>query len=211
MLKHDKKENVMVDTVFTNKANTSKEGKTPTSIQTEEDNNLAKIADGNDMTKMGFFDKIKFGGDVSKITRTQLAEVARTMVEKQKQEITHSLMLDLDVNKKRAYQQYLDNVGILNNDLIKRSTNMEEDLREILLNSIEKIYKEKDAWVSRIDALKLSEEDHKKEMNSMNEWIDLARDQVEGKVRLLIQTHSESIKATLQLLKDTAIKGEDAL
>ncbi len=201
----------MIKTPFTKEAKASKEDKTPTPIPTGEKNKLAEHVNSNDMTKMGFFDKIKLGGDVSKVTRAQLAEVARTMVEKQKQEITHSLMLDLDVNKKRAYQQYLDNVGILNNDLIKRSTNMEEDLREILLNSIEKIYKEKDAWVSRIDALNLSDEDHKKEIDSMHEWIDLARDQVEGKVKLLIQTHSESIAATLQLLKDTAIKGEAAL
>ncbi len=198
----------MIKTPFTKEAKTSKEEKVTETISDEKDNKLAKYVGEGDIAKLKWWDDIKLGSEVSRATRTQLAEVAQKMVEKQKQEITHRLMLDLDVNKKRAYQQYLDNVGILNNDLVKRSTEMEGELHDILVDSIEGIYKKKDEWIARINALKLSDEDHKEEIDRMNKWIDIAKQQVDGKVELLIETHSQSIAATLQLLKNTVPDGE---
>ncbi len=198
----------MIETVFTKKTTTPKEEKVITAISAEKDNGLAKQIDSENITQMGIWNKIKLHGEVGKVAREQLFEVAKALVEKQKQEITHHLMLDLDVNKKLAYQHYLDNVGVLNKDLIKRSTEMEGELLDILVDSTEDIFKRKDAWIAKIDALKLSDEDHKKEMDNMNEWIDLAKGQINGKVRLLIETHSESIRATLQLLKDTTLEGK---
>ncbi len=203
----------MIETPFTKKVTTPKEDKTstPTPIQTGEKNKLAQHVNSNDMTKMGIFAKIKFDSDLGKIARTQLTEVARNMVEAQKQEITHSLMLDLDTNKKLAFSQYMQNVGILNKELVKRSTEMESDLQDILISSIEDIHKKKTEWIARIDALKLSDEDHKEEIDRMKKWIDIAKQQVDGKVELLIKTHSESIAATLKLLKAASDDSESSL
>ncbi len=125
------------------------------------------------------------------------------------EKIMHRLMLDLDISKKRAYQQYLDNVGLLNTDLIKSSIELEERLRKILVDSLERIYKEKDVWIKKIDSLSLSDEDHKKEIDRMNKCIGLAEQQIEEKIKLLIKMHSESTAANLQLLNDVAAKSKD--
>ncbi len=126
------------------------------------------------------------------------------------EEIMHRLTLDLDISKKRAFNQYLDNVGFLNTDLIKRSNELGERLHEILIDSIERIYKEKDVWIKKIESLNLSDEDHKKEMDRMHKRINLAEQQVEEKIELLMKMHNETLIAVLQLLKDTAISGHSA-
>ncbi len=125
------------------------------------------------------------------------------------EEIMHRLTLDLDISKKRAFSQYMDNVGLLNTDFIKRSIDLEERLRKILIDSIQKIHAGKDVWVKKIESLNLSDEDHKKEIDRMNKWIDSAHQQINEKVEFLIKTHSESIVATLQLLKETTIKSNN--
>ncbi len=127
------------------------------------------------------------------------------------EEIMHGLMLELDVSKKRAFNQYIEKVGLLNADLIKKSSQLEECWREILIDSIERIYKEKDVWTKKIDSLNLSDEDHKKEIDRMHKCIDLAEQQVEEKIKLLMKIHSESLVAVLQLFKNTAIEVDSAL
>ena len=133
------------------------------------------------------------------------------MMEKQRAEIYQKLMLELDINKKRAYADYMEKVGHLNQELIEKSNRMERDLRDILREEIGQIYEEKNAWIAQIDGLKLSNEDHAEELNRMEEWISLAKGQVEGKVSTLVETHSTSLKVTLELLRDQAIGGDDAI
>ena len=133
------------------------------------------------------------------------------MVEKQRAEIYQKLMLELDINKKRAYAEYMEKVGHLNQELIEKSNGMERDLRGILREEISQIYDEKAAWVQQIDGLGLSNDDRAEEMNRMEEWISLAKGQVEGKVSTLVETHSTSLKVTLELLRDEAIRGDDAI
>jgi len=165
----------------------------------------------NTELKMGMWDQFKFNRKTSEVTAQKLGEIAVTMVEKQRAEIYQKLMLELDINKKRAYAEYMEKVGSLNQELIEKSNGMERDLRDILREEISQIYDEKSAWVNQIDGLKLSNEDHAEEMARMEEWINLAKGQVEGKVSTLVETHSTSLKVTLELLRDEAIRGDDAI
>ncbi len=186
----------------------TKDGKDFETSSTKKEDKIAKYVEGTDITKMKIWDQFKLSGNLSKITRNQLSEIARSMVEKQKQEINHRLVLDLDINKKRAYKDYDENVKVLNSELIKRSNEMEKDLVRILRDATESIDSEREEWIKRIEARKLSSEAHKKETDRMNKWIDLLEQQAETKIEMLMKTHSESLQATLQLFKDTTLEGE---
>lgn len=165
----------------------------------------------NTELKMGLWDQFKFNRKTSEVTAQKLGEIAVTMVEKQRAEIYQKLMLELDINKKRAYADYMEKVGFLNRDLIEKSNQMERELRDILREEISQIYDEKAAWVKQIDDLKLSNDDKSEEIERMEEWINLAKGQVVGKISTLVETHSTSLKVTLELLRDEAIRGGDAI
>ncbi len=208
MLKHDKKENVM-----TNDNNKPSADKDPATFSTAKNNKLADHINSNDMTKMGWLHTMKLNGAVGKVTSEKLAEIAKNMVEAQKQEITHHLMLNLDVNKKHAFNQYMEKVGYLNSDMIKRSNEMEKDLVRILRDVGESIENERNEWIKKIEGRKLSDEAHKKETDKMNKWIGILEQQAEVKIELLMKTHTESLQATLQFFKDTTLdnKGKSVL
>jgi hypothetical protein len=161
--------------------------------------------------RMGFWDQFKFNRKASEITAEKLGEITIALVEKQRDEIFQKLMLELDINKKRTYAEYMENVGHLNKDLVLKSNRMERELRAVMLEELEQIYKEKEAWTKLIEGMNLSNEDRDHEMERMKDWINLARGQVDGKISTLIETHSASLKVTLELLKNEAIKANDAL
>ena len=185
----------------------------PATFSTAKSNKLAEHINSNDMIKMGWLHKMKLNGAVGKVASEKLSEIARNMVEAQKQEITHHLMLNLDVNKKHAFNQYMEKVGYLNSDMIKRSNEMEKDLVRILRDVGESIEEERNQWVKKIEGRKLSDEAHKKETDKMNKWIGILEQQAEAKIELLMKTHTESLQATLQFFKDTTLdnKGKSIL
>ena len=109
---------------------------------------LEKHIEGTEL-RVGLWDQFKLNRKSSEVTAQKLGEITITMVEKQRAEIYQKLMLELDINKKRAYAEYMDKVGFLNKDLIEKSNGMERDLRDILREEIGQIYDEKSAWVRR--------------------------------------------------------------
>lgn len=165
----------------------------------------------NTELRLGFWEQFKFNRKAAEVTAEKLGEITVTMVEKQKQEIYQKLMLELDINKKRAYAGYMDQVGSLNKELTEKSNQMERDLRDILRDEIGQIYDEKSAWEKQLGAMNLSNEDMQTERERLDRWIELAKDQVEGKVLTLVETHSASLEVTLKLLQDKAISGGDAI
>ena len=165
----------------------------------------------NTNLKLGFINKMLYQHDASKELRHKLSQISVTYMEKQRQEIYQRLMLDLDINKKKAFQEYMEKVGWLNRELIQKSNDMERDLRGMLRDEVAAIFKEKRDWEDQIDSINLSENERQEELNRMEEWINFARDQVEGKLSTLVETHSTSLKVTLELLRDAAIGGREAL
>jgi len=179
-------------------------------VKSRSSNGLEKHVENTDL-KMGLWDKFRFNHRASELTAEKLGEITVTIVEKQRAEIHQKLMLELDINKKKAYQEYMGKVGFLNQELIQKSNSMERELRTILRGEITSIYDEKATWEKEIEGLDLSNEDRSQEIARMNEWIGLAKDQVEGKISTLVETHSASLKVTLELLRDTAIDGRTGL
>ena len=161
--------------------------------------------------RMGILDQFRFNRRTSELTAEKLGQITATIVEKQRAEIYQKLMLELDINKKKAYQEYMEKVGFLNQELIQKSNLMERDLRTILRDELAAIYDEKASWLQQIDDLKLSNEDRAEELARLEEWISLAKGQAEGKISSLVETHSASLKVTLELLRDAAIDGREAL
>lgn len=161
--------------------------------------------------KLGFINKFLFRKEASHALRQKMAQISHTYMEKQRAEIVQRLMLDLDINKKKAFEEYMEKVGYLNRELIKKSNDMERDLRGMLREEVAAIFQEKRSWEEQIDSLGLSEDERQGELIRMNEWIEFARSQVEGKLSTLVETHSASLKVTLELLRDAAIGGREAL
>lgn len=179
-------------------------------VKTRANESLSRHVENTEL-KMGFWDQLRFNRKASELTAEKLGEITVAIVEKQRAEICQKLMLELDINKKIAYEEYMEKVGFLNKELIQKSNLMERDLRSILREELTAIYDEKNEWQKRIDELHLSNEDRSSEIARMNEWIDLAKGQVEGKISTLVETHSASLKVTLELLRDAAIDGREAL
>jgi len=158
--------------------------------------------------RLGMIDRYHLRRGVSTEMREKLAEIASMALEKQRAEIQHQLMLDLDVKKKELFQDYMEHVSILNKDLIEKSNAMERNLREMLWHEVESIYQEKRNWEERMSGWPLTDDERRAESKSLDEWIVFARGQVEGKLSTLIETHSASLKVTLELLRDTAIRDD---
>lgn len=161
--------------------------------------------------KLGILNQFLYNREAGRAMREKLAQITVTIMEKQRAEIYQRLMLDLDINKKRAFQQYMEKVGFLNKELIQKSNDMERDLRDMLRQEITAIFEEKRDWEKQIEALNLTNAERDAEIERMERWIQFANDQVEGKLTTLVETHSSSLKVTLELLREQAIDGETAM
>lgn len=165
--------------------------------------------------RLRIWDRLGLSREMSAITREKLGEITAAIVEAQKAEIVQSLMLSLDLKKKEQFAAYLDRVGTLNGEIIKRSQAMERDLAGSLSEELEKIYEDKKKWETRVDDMKsrglLDEKDHIEEMQRKSKWIDIMKDNLDAKIELVMRNHATSLQTTLELLRDKAIKGSEAM
>lgn len=160
---------------------------------------------------MNWWHRFRFNRQASELTAQKLGEITVTIVEKQRAEICQKLMLDLDIQKKRAYQEYMEKVGFLNKELVEKSNTMERELRDTLRAELSAIASERIAWLRSIEDASLPPTENEKAINRVEEWMAFAEGQVEGKISSLIETHSKSLQVTLELLRDRAIDGRSAL
>lgn len=165
--------------------------------------------------RLRFLDKIGLSRDLSGLTRDKIGEISAIMVEAQKKEITQTLMLNLDIGNKERFAKYLDKVGVLNADIVKRSEAMERDLVSTLAEEMEKIYLERNKWEERIAAMKangiLRDADVTKETQRKDKWADILIENLDAKIELVMRNHAQSLQTTLELLKEKALKGEEVL
>ena len=161
--------------------------------------------------RLGPIARLVLSQESGRVLRERLTEMSAALIEKQKQELSQRLMLDLDLSKKRAFASYQARVGELNAELIAKSNEMERDLTEMLFVEIERIYGDKRRWEKRLRELELTRDELEQELDRLSNKLGFAIDQVEGKVNLMIQAQSRSLQVTLELLRDKAISGEDAV
>lgn len=170
---------------------------------------------GNTRMRMGFLDKFKFDRENSAVMREKLKEIASAMMERQKSEIVHGLMLDLDLAKKNAFVRYVEQVGAVDEQLLRASNAMEMALREMLSDEIFKSFELKDRWKKNLERLKSSglanAAEYQEEVERMEKWIDTMKGNIEGKVELVIRSHIKSLQVTLELLRDKVVTGESSL
>lgn len=164
-----------------------------------------------DDIRLGPIARLVHSQESGRVLREKLTEMSAALIEKQKQELSQRLMLDLDLSKKRAYASYQSKVGELNAELIAKSNEMERDLTEMLFVEIERIYGDKRRWEARLGELQLNRDELEMELERLSNKLNFAIEQVEGKVDLMVQTQSRSLQVTLELLRDKAISGEDAI
>jgi hypothetical protein len=180
----------------------------------EKFNDLEKAKKGVSL-RLGIWDHFQLSRRTSELTKEKLEEITQAELEKQKSEIVHRLMLDLDLSKKSAFKEYMDNVGILNAEVIASSSALERELRNTLRQEIYGIIMEKNSWEKQImdyqrDGI-LVGKDFDQEIERMEEWMEIAKGNIDGKVRLTIKEHIKSLETTLKLLKDKMIGGDAAL
>lgn len=160
---------------------------------------------------LGFIQRMKLTSESRKQLREKLGQIGSAVMEKQREEIFQRLMLDLDINKKRAFKEYMEKVSHLNGDLVQKSNEMERNLRDTLWDEVELIFEEKRRREERLSRMNLTQDEHTAETERTNRWIDFALQQTEGKLNLLIETHSDSLSRTLQLLRDEAVDAKRAI
>ena len=165
--------------------------------------------------RLRFLDKIGLSRDLSGLARDKIGEISAIMVEAQKKEITQTLMLNLDIGNKERFAKYLDKVGVLNADIVKRSQTMERELTVMLSEEMEKVYLERGKWEERINSMKakgiLRDVDVEKETQRKDKWADVLVENLDAKVELVMRNHAQSLQTTLELLRDRALKGDDVL
>lgn len=179
-------------------------------IVTKHDKAVEKTLNKSDL-KLGIWEGIKFNRRTQSALGDITGNIAIALVKKQESEITQRLMLDLDMEKKKAFADYLRNVKSLNSELTLQSAEMERELRTALTDELGKIYAEQEEWLKKIDTWNLSPKDRDAELSRMEGWIELAKQQADGKIYLLIEKFSKALQETLELLESKAIRGDDGL
>ena len=187
----------------------------PTTIAPVVQQNALEEATNRNKMRLGLWDRMNFNRETSVIMRDKLGEIATAMLEKQKQEIVHGLMLDLDEAKKRQFGEYLKKVGKVNEDLVRDSNKMEIALNRAMFEEISKAYELKGDWDRRLKELKESglttESEYQAEVSRMEKWAAITRDNIEGKIEIVIRGHIKTLEVTLELLRDKALKGSEQL
>lgn len=165
-----------------------------------------------DESRLRFFDKLAIGQHAGKEVSSRIKAQVSSVVAAQKAEIEHRLMITLDENKKRLFADYLIRTEKLNYDLVKISSNMELELMKLIHSGNNSIWAQRKNMVEEIannnDIPECFKEEEKKNVEKRLKFL---RDQLEGKVNLMIERHSEALEKTLKLLKEKAISGEDYL
>lgn len=182
----------------------------PSMVPSRSGEELHKLVSEKEL-KIGFWDQLVLDQRTSRVTAQKLGDITNAIVEKQKSEIKQKLMLDLDLQKKRAAKDYMDMVGELNKVIVEKSNAMEREMRALMIQEVGKIYNERDEWSKNIKSWNLSKSDEEAEVEKMMEWLERARGQVDGKILTLLEAHTESIKVTLELLKDGSITPDEAI
>lgn len=165
-----------------------------------------------DERRLRFLDKLDIGQHTSREVRSRIKAQVSSVVAAQKADIEYRLMITLDETKKKLFADYLLRTEKLNYDLVKLSTNMELELIKMIHSGNNEIWQQRRSMVEEItnnnDIPECFKEEEKKNVEKRFKFL---RDQLEGKVNLMIERHSEALEKTLKLLKEKAISGEDYL
>jgi len=161
-------------------------------------------------TRLGLFNEIIYSREAGKVLREKMGQIAVALLEAQKNDIIHRLVLDGDIKKKQAYGIYQTQVSELNKKIIEESQRIADELNEMIQKSIVTIYERKGTWSERIHKMftqKLLDNDSKqKELERMSRWIDRSLEELDDKAILFAKSQAETLAQTLKLLDQRKIE-----
>ncbi|QOR61227.1 hypothetical protein ACM66Z_07140 [Sulfurovum sp. ST-21] len=161
-------------------------------------------------TRLGLFNEIVYHREAGKALRERMGQIAIALLEAQKEDIIHRLMLDGDIRKKKAYGIYQTQVSELNKEIIKESERITDELNGMIQEGISTIYHRRGSWTSNIKNMYkqglLDDDSRQKELERMNRWIDRSLDELDDKAILFAKSQAETLAQTLKLLDQRKIE-----
>jgi hypothetical protein len=160
--------------------------------------------------KLGFLEKIRFDRESKEVIRKQLGEIFVNMLEVQKQEIIYRFTLQLDDAKKKAFSAYLEESGKVEGQILRLSNDFEAQLTDFNLEFGMTLWEKKKEREEKLKKLladgKINQNDHDKEMENIDKWMNIQRNNLSDKIDMMISNHAKQIQRTLELFTERTIR-----
>lgn len=160
----------------------------------------------NRREQLGLINKIKFDQLTRKEIRNQLGNIFINMLEAQRQQILYKLGLELDDAKKKAFAQYMRESGKVEKEIATLSQEFESQLIDFGLDFGSEIWNQKKTRIEKLkvqlDQEKISEADYEREVENVERWMGIQRDNLDAKIEMILRNHAIQIERTLTLFKE---------
>nr|VFK59784.1 MAG: hypothetical protein BECKTUN1418F_GA0071002_11883 [Candidatus Kentron sp. TUN]VFK63197.1 MAG: hypothetical protein BECKTUN1418D_GA0071000_12023 [Candidatus Kentron sp. TUN]VFK68457.1 MAG: hypothetical protein BECKTUN1418E_GA0071001_11843 [Candidatus Kentron sp. TUN] len=158
---------------------------------------------------MGLIQRFKLEGMAGKELRKRIAEIAINLLEKQKEQIAHKLLLDLDADKKRLYQAYMVEVAEMDENISKNASETAQKLTEIMLDAVNNIYEMRHKEIKRLDdSLKkgvIDGNQYERSVERVERWVERREKEIEERLASLIDANNQRLQKTLELFQEYSL------
>lgn len=158
---------------------------------------------------MSFVQKLRYNGLMNKEIPKQLTKIATDMLRKQQEQIEHKLMLGLDLEKKRLFNEHLTQTGSIQQSIIQHSTQATDNLIRVMNHAFDNAFKTESERVVKLEKMKqqgfIDDERYQEEVERTRRWTARAIDSAETKIALILEKHGEAFARTLELFKQEHI------
>nr|VFJ96209.1 MAG: hypothetical protein BECKLFY1418B_GA0070995_108112 [Candidatus Kentron sp. LFY] len=175
---------------------------------TDSDGNIKEVAVYISEAKnaMGIIQQFKLEGMAGKEISKRIAEISINLLEKQKEQIEHKLLLDLDADKKRLYQAYMVEVAEMDENISRKAGETAQKLTEIMLDAVNNVYEMRHKEIKRLDdSLKkgvIDESRYESSMGRLERLVKRLEEEAEDRVGSLLNTNKQRLQKTLELFQE---------
>lgn len=159
---------------------------------------------------LSFLGNIKYKNFESKKVQQELEVLVTGMLQKQTEAIQYKMMVELDVEKKIIFTNYMERVQTLNEEIIASSRDGAKRLTQIVVDNVEDIYLMKKSIKSKfkklVDDGVMTKKEYKKEIKKNNIALNRLMENCEIMVELILTNHAQAFERTVTLFDHTVIK-----
>jgi len=155
--------------------------------------------------RLGMLEEFKYSRETGVVLRENMTQIYTVMMNAQREDVEHRLMLEVDLIKKKGFVIYQDQVNELNKLIIDKSEQISEQITEMLQHGTKAIYERKKSWMEQISHMKeeglLDEKSTKHEEERMYRWIGQRLESIDNKSELFFRSLEKTLSKTIKLLK----------
>ena len=159
--------------------------------------------------RLGLWNNMVFNKEHGEALRKRMGHIAIAILEEQRTDIMHRLMLESDRKKKKNFAHYQEMVDKLNKEIIDRSETMGGELTDMFFAGRETILVRQKKWSDNNTRMfnegVITETEKSKEDAVLRTWIDKMLNTIEDKIDLLLSSHTVALQETLKVLDQRAI------